>query len=507
MRKRKSQTATGRSRALRGDRGRQGAGRAEQPAAKSTATKGSRAAASAQRVPLSIIILAAGEGKRMRSALPKVLQPLAGRPLLQHVVDTARRLDPEAIHVVYGHGGERVREALAHEALSWTLQPERLGTGHAVRQAMPQIPDDHQVLVLYGDVPLISHATLIQLLQLAGPHGLCLLTVELDDPEGYGRIVRNARGLVRKIVEQKDASRAQLAIHECNTGVLVSPAAQLRDWLARLTSDNSQGEYYLTDVIATAVAEKIAVHALLAREPGEVLGVNDKSQLAELESVCRGRAARALMLAGVTLADPARIDVRGTVAVGSDVFIDVNAVLEGTVVLGDRVRIGPNCVIRDSEIGADTQVFAHCVIDGARIGPDCNIGPFARFRPSAALATGVHIGNFVEVKNSRLGARSKANHLAYVGDAEVGTRVNIGAGTIVANYDGANKHATVIGDDVHTGSNSVLVAPITVGAGATIAAGSTVTHSVAAGKLTLARARQVTVEGWRRPVKSDKSDK
>ncbi|HKD54547.1 MAG TPA: bifunctional UDP-N-acetylglucosamine diphosphorylase/glucosamine-1-phosphate N-acetyltransferase GlmU [Steroidobacteraceae bacterium] len=467
----------------------------------------SRGAEPGQAAPLSIVILAAGEGKRMRSALPKVLQPLAGRPLLQHVINTARTLNPAAIHLVYGHGGERVREALAHEQLSWTLQTERLGTGHAVRQAMPQIPDDHQVLVLYGDVPLISHATLAQLLALAGAHGVSLLTAQLADPEGYGRIVRNSRGLVQKIVEQKDANRAQLAIHECNTGVLVSPARQLRQWLALLTRDNSQGEYYLTDVIARAVAGKIAVRALLAPEPTEVLGVNDKVQLAELEGVYRARAARALMLAGVTLADPARIDVRGSVTHGSDVFIDVNAVLEGTVVLGDRVRIGANCVIRNSEIGADTQVFAHCVIDSARIGPDCNIGPFARFRPTAMLAAGVHIGNFVEVKNSQLGARSKANHLAYVGDAQVGSRVNIGAGTIVANYDGAKKHNTVIGDDVHTGSNSVLVAPITVGAGATIAAGSTVTHSVVAGKLTLARARQVTVEGWQRPVKSDKSDK
>jgi bifunctional UDP-N-acetylglucosamine pyrophosphorylase/glucosamine-1-phosphate N-acetyltransferase len=467
----------------------------------------SPAVASHGSAPLSIVILAAGEGKRMKSALPKVLQPLAGRPLLQHVIDTARRLHPAAIHVVYGHGGERVRDALPHEQLSWTLQEARLGTGHAVRQAMPHIPDGHQVLVLYGDVPLISQATLAQLLQLAGPRGLSLLTVELADPEGYGRIVRNPRGLVQKIVEQKDASRAQLAIHECNTGVLVSPARQLRAWLAQLRSDNSQGEYYLTDVIAAAAAHKVAVRALLAREPSEVLGVNDKAQLAELEAVCRARAARALMLAGVTLADPARIDVRGAITHGRDVFIDINAVLEGTVVLGDRVRIGANCVIRNSEIGADTQVFSHCVIDSARIGPDCNIGPFARFRPSATLDSGVHIGNFVEVKNSRLGARSKANHLAYVGDAQVGSRVNIGAGTIIANYDGANKHNTIIGDDVHTGSNSVLVAPITVGAGATIAAGSTVTHSVAAGKLTLARARQVTVEGWQRPAKSDKSAK
>jgi bifunctional UDP-N-acetylglucosamine pyrophosphorylase/glucosamine-1-phosphate N-acetyltransferase len=493
MRKRKSQMASRRNKP-RGARSPPG-------------NRTPQGSAPARRTPVSIVILAAGEGKRMKSALPKALQPLAGRPLLQHVIDTARTLDPEAIHIVYGHGGERVREALAHEQVAWTPQAERLGTGHAVRQAMPQIPDEHQVLVLYGDVPLISHATLTQLLELAGPHGLSLLTVQLEDPEGYGRIVRNSRGLVQKIVEQKDASRAQLAIHECNTGVLVSPARQLRGWLAQLRSDNSQGEYYLTDVIATAVAERIPVRALVARDPTEVLGVNDKAQLAELEGVCRARTARALMLAGVTLADPLRIDVRGSLTHGSDVFIDVNAVLEGTVVLGDRVRIGANCVIRNSEIGADTQVFAHCVIDSARIGPDCNIGPFARFRPSATLAAGVHIGNFVEVKNSQLGARSKANHLAYVGDAQVGSGVNIGAGTIVANYDGANKHRTVIGDDVHTGSNSVLVAPITVGAGATIAAGSTVTHSVDAGKLTLARARQVTVEGWQRPVKSGKSGK
>jgi bifunctional UDP-N-acetylglucosamine pyrophosphorylase / glucosamine-1-phosphate N-acetyltransferase len=437
----------------------------------------------------------------MKSSRAKVLQPLAGRPLLQHVIDTARALKPAAIHVVYGHSGEEVRALLADEPVSWTLQAERLGTGHAVRQALPQIPDTHRVLVLYGDVPLISAATLGKLLELTGPRELALLTVMLEDPHGYGRIVRGSGGLVQKIVEQKDATATQRRIRECNTGVLACPAPLLRKWLARLKTNNSQGEYYLTDIIAMAVKEKIAVRALTAGEASEVLGVNDKAQLAQLETLCRARRARELLLAGVTLADPARIDVRGSVTHGSDVFIDVNVVLEGKVALGDRVRIGAGCVIRDCEIGADTEVFAHCVIEGALIGPDCRIGPFARLRPAAALAASVHIGNFVEVKNSQLGESSKANHLAYLGDAQVGSRVNVGAGTIVANYDGAAKQHTVIEDDVHTGSNSVLVAPITVGAGATIAAGSTVTHAVPAGKLTIARAPQVSVEGWRRPMK------
>ena len=450
---------------------------------------------------LAVVILAAGEGKRMKSAAPKVLQPLAGRPLLQHVIDTARSLQPTAIHVVYGHGGEQVRAALAGEAVSWTLQPRRLGTGHAVLQAMPQIPDNQMVLVLYGDVPLISATTLVRLLSLAGAKQLALLTVQLQDPQGYGRIVRGRSGLVQRIVEQQDATRAQQAIRECNTGVLACPARLLRGWLGRLKTNNAQSEYYLTDVIAMAVSDRVAVRAVTATDSSEVQGVNDKAQLAELERVCRVRRATELLTAGVTIADPARIDVRGTLGHGSDVYLDINVILEGNVRLGDRVRIGPGCVIRDSEIGADTQVFAHCVIEGARIGPGCSIGPFARLRPAALLAGSVHIGNFVEVKNSQLGEAAKANHLAYVGDAQVGNRVNIGAGTIVANYDGAAKHGTHIGDDVHTGSNSVLVAPITVGAGATIAAGSTVTHSVPAGKLTVARARQVTIDNWQRPVK------
>jgi bifunctional UDP-N-acetylglucosamine pyrophosphorylase/glucosamine-1-phosphate N-acetyltransferase len=454
--------------------------------------------------PLAVVILAAGEGKRMKSALPKVLQPLAGRALLRHVIDTARTLAPAAIHVIYGHGGEQVRAALSDERVFWTLQAKRLGTGHALLQAMPAIADDQMVLVLYGDVPLIGRATLAGLLTSGGRDKVRLLTMLTDEPDGYGRVVRSRGGAVRGIVEQKDATRRQLAIRECNTGVLSAPARLLRRWLAQLKSDNSQGEYYLTDVIAMAVKDRVPVEPVIAPRALEVLGVNDKAQLAELEAAWRLKTARELMLAGVTVADPARLDVRGTVTHGSDVFLDVNVVLEGRVVLGDRVRVGPGCLIRDSELGEGTQVFAHCVIDGAVIGTDCNIGPFARLRPSATLAREVHIGNFVEVKNSQLGAGSKANHLAYVGDARLGARVNIGAGTIIANYDGANKNRTVIEDDVHTGSNSVLVAPISVGAGATIAAGSTVTAAVPGGKLTVARARQQTVEGWQRPVKPKK---
>ncbi|HVN44331.1 MAG TPA: bifunctional UDP-N-acetylglucosamine diphosphorylase/glucosamine-1-phosphate N-acetyltransferase GlmU [Steroidobacteraceae bacterium] len=473
-------------------------------AARRGGKRGSPARATRDRAPLSIVILAAGEGKRMRSSLPKVLQPLAGRPLLQHVIDTARTLAPSAIHVVYGHGGERVPATLAAAPVTWVRQEQQLGTGHAVLQAMPQIPDEHRVLVLYGDVPLIGRDTLLQLLQLAGETGVSLLTARFDDPQGYGRIIRNARGLVQQIIEQKDATPRQLAIRECNTGVLVSPARMLRNWLGHLTQANSQGEYYLTDVIAAARRDKVPVLALPAPEPSEVLGVNDRAQLAELEGICRRRSARELLLGGVTLADPSRIDVRGTLTHGSDVFIDVNVVFEGRVALGDRVHIGAGCVVRDCEIGADTRVHPHCLLEGAVIGPGCLIGPFARLRPTTTLGPQVHIGNFVEVKNAELAAASKANHLAYVGDAEVGSRVNIGAGTIIANYDGAQKHRTTIGDDVHTGSNSVLVAPIVVGAGATIAAGSTVTHSVPAGKLTIARAPQSTIEGWRRPTKPGK---
>ena len=461
-------------------------------------------AATSSPPPLSVVILAAGQGKRMKSELPKVLQPVAGRPLLKHVIDAARGLEPAALYVVYGHGGDRVREVLKDEEVTWTLQAERLGTGHAVMQATPSIPDDHIVLVLYGDVPLINPATLAELLTLCGPKQLSLLTVTLNDPSGYGRVVRSGKGRIQKIVEQKDASRKELKIREINTGVLAAPARLLKKWLKKLRNNNSQGEYYLTDVIAMAVADKVAVNPLEAPSVIEVLGVNDKAQLAEVEAAHRQRAARELMLAGVTVVDPARLDVRGTVSHGSDVFLDINVVLEGNVRLGNRVRVGPNCVIRDSEIGDDTEVFAHCVIDGAVIGTRCNLGPFARTRPRATLGNSVHIGNFVEVKNSEMGNDSKANHLAYIGDASVGERVNIGAGTIIANYDGANKHRTLIGNDAHTGSNSVLVAPITVGAGATVGAGSTVVKEVPPDKLTVARARQVTIEHWHRPTKTKK---
>jgi bifunctional UDP-N-acetylglucosamine pyrophosphorylase / glucosamine-1-phosphate N-acetyltransferase len=458
----------------------------------------------APTAPLSVVILAAGQGKRMKSDLPKVLQPVAGRPLLKHVIDAARALEPAAMYVVYGHGGDRVLDTLKGENVSWILQAERLGTGHAVMQVAPSIPDDHLVLVLYGDVPLISAATLAELLALSGAKKVGLLTMVVADPTGYGRVVRKGRNQVQKIVEQKDASKKELAIQECNTGVMAAPARNLKKWLKKLKNNNSQGEYYLTDVVAMAVADKATVNPLVAPNNVEVLGVNDKAQLAEVEAAYRQRAAHALMIAGVTVADPARLDVRGAVTHGVDVFLDINVILEGTVKLGNRVRIGPNTVIRDCEIGDDTEVFANCVLDSSVIGTGCIIGPFARTRPTSKLANSVHVGNFVEVKNAEMGNDSKANHLAYVGDATVGERVNIGAGTIIANYDGANKHRTVIGDDAHTGSNSVLVAPIKVGAGATIAAGSTVIGEVAPGKLTVARARQVTVEGWARPTKAKK---
>ncbi len=441
----------------------------------------------------------------MKSRLPKVLQPLAGRPLLKHVIDTARMLSPQAIQVVYGHGGERVREALFAEPVTWVEQAERLGTGHALLQAMPHVPDNHLVLVLYGDVPLLGRDTLSRLIALSHCGQLALLTMRPQSAEGYGRIVRDEAGHVVRIVEQKDASAAELALSECNTGILAAPARLLKAWLAELGNDNAQGEYYLTDVIGMAVGQGVTVNPLMLAEPIEALGVNDKVQLASLEAVCRRTATRDLMLAGVTVVDPMRLDVRGRVTHGTDVFIDVNVVLEGHVKLGDRVHIGPGCVIRDSEIGNDTEIFPFCVLDGATIGASARIGPFARMRPTATLADGVHIGNFVEVKNSALGEDSKANHLSYVGDAEIGARVNIGAGTIIANYDGANKHRTVVRDDVHTGSNSVLVAPITVGKGATIAAGSTVAGEVPAGTLTIARARQTTIEGWTRPSKRTKT--
>jgi len=452
--------------------------------------------------PLSIVILAAGQGKRMASSLPKVLQPLAGKPLLQHVLETARSLDPAALYVVYGHGGETVRAAFsAITGVEWILQAEQKGTGHAVQQAMPKIPDDHQVLVLYGDVPLLRAETLRGLVALAGDRQLALLTVKLADPAGYGRVVRDSRRQVKAIVEHKDATRAQLALNEGNTGVMVAPAGRLRGWLARLKTNNAQGEFYLTDVIAMAVKDRIAVAAIPAAGEAEVLGVNDRLQLAQLEAALRHARANELMRAGVTLVDPARCDLRGELVAGRDAFIDVNVVFEGRVLLGDRVRIGPNCVLRDVSIGADSEVKANSVLDGAQVGTGCVIGPFARLRPGTTLAAGAHVGNFVEVKNSSLGAGSKANHLTYLGDTTVGANVNVGAGTITCNYDGVNKSRTVIEDGVFVGSGSMLVAPVTIGADATVGAGSTITENAPAGKLTLARSRQVTIEGWKRPVR------
>jgi bifunctional UDP-N-acetylglucosamine pyrophosphorylase/glucosamine-1-phosphate N-acetyltransferase len=454
---------------------------------------------------LAVVILAAGQGKRMKSDLPKVLQPLAGRSLLGHVVSRARALNPSSIHVVYGHGGEKVREALKGENLQWSLQAEQLGTGHAVMQAMPNVSDDELVLVLYGDVPLIRPETLAKLIEAAGPASMSLLTVKLDDPTGYGRIVRNSSGAIQKIVEQKDASKVELEIREGNSGIMAVPAKLLRRWLGQLKNSNAQGEYYLTDVIAMAVQDQESVTLLVAPTLAEVLGVNDKVQLAQLEGLYRADRARELMVAGATLADPARIDIRGEVTIGRDVFIDANVLFEGKVVLGDRVQIGPNTVLRDVTIGADTIVQPNSILEQSEIGEACLIGPYARLRPGSTLGREVHIGNFVELKKTRIADGSKANHLTYLGDAVIGKGVNIGAGTITCNYDGTNKFTTTIEDNVFIGSGNMLVAPLRIGQGATTGAGSTITKDAPEDQLTLARARQVTLDGWQRPVRKPKT--
>lgn len=451
---------------------------------------------------LSIVILAAGQGTRMRSRVPKVLHPLGGRPLLAHVFETARALAPARVLAVYGHGGDTVPGAFGAEPqVTWVEQTARLGTGHALDQALPAIPDDHRVLVLYGDVPLITPDTLQALLTRA--HGDCLglLTARLPDPGGYGRIVRDERGKVLRIVEQKDATELERRIDEVNTGILCGPAGRLRGWLDRLDADNAQGEYYLTDVIAMAVAEGLPVETAHPREEAEILGVNDKVQLGALERVHQRRRAEALMAEGVTVMDPARLDVRGTVSVGRDVCLDVGVVLEGEVHLGDGVSVGANCVLRDVDIGPRTHVLPMSLLEDMSCGRGCRIGPFARVRPGTRLAEAAHVGNFVEIKNSRVGAGSKISHLSYVGDSEVGNRVNIGAGTITCNYDGANKHRTVIGDDVFIGSDTQLVAPVTIGEAATVGAGSTITKDAPAGELTLTRSKQLTIPGWKRPTK------
>ncbi|MFC0679741.1 bifunctional UDP-N-acetylglucosamine diphosphorylase/glucosamine-1-phosphate N-acetyltransferase GlmU [Lysobacter korlensis] len=450
--------------------------------------------------PLHVVILAAGEGKRMKSTRPKVLQPIAGRPMLAHVVETARALQPAGIHIVYGHGGDQVLAAFGDQPdLQWTEQTQRLGTGHAVQQAMPDVPEDARVLVLYGDVPLIRADTLQRL--LTAPGRIAVLVADLDDPTGYGRVVRDAEGRVARIVEHKDADKVQRGIRTVNTGILVCDGLPLRRWLQHLGNDNAQGEYYLTDVFAAAAGEFSAAEIAHVDEPIEVEGANDPWQLAQLERAYQQRAARALCEAGARLLDPLRYDQRGSITVGRDVEIDVNVVIEGRVELGDGVRIGPFCRLKDVKLGAGTEVRAHCDLDGVVVDGAATIGPFARLRPGTVLADGVHVGNFVETKNARLGVGSKANHLTYLGDSEIGSKVNVGAGTITCNYDGANKFRTTIEDGAFIGSNTSLVAPVTVGEGATIAAGSVITRDAPAEKLSLARSRQTTIEGWQRPKK------
>jgi len=449
---------------------------------------------------VDVIVLAAGLGKRMRSDLPKVLHPLAGRPLLAHVIDAARALAPRKIFVVHGQGADKVRAAFPDSGVDWVLQAEQLGTGHAVRQALPHVAPDADVLILYGDVPLVRPATLKRLLD--GARGsFAMLTAELADPSGYGRIVRDGAQRVARIVEQKDATAKELAIREINAGFFCLSARRLAPWLSKIGNDNAQKEYYLTDLVALAVAEAVPVVAVKVEDPWEVAGVNSMQELAALERVCQGREARRLLDAGVTLADPARIDVRGALECGRDVAIDVNCVFEGRVTLGNHVRVGPNCVLKNVSIGAGTEVLAFSHLDDAELGERCRVGPFARLRPGARLAEDVHVGNFVEVKASRLGAGSKANHLSYLGDSEVGSRVNVGAGTITCNYDGAAKHRTVIEDDCFIGSDATLVAPVRIARGSYIGAGSTISKDTPPGQLTVARARQVSIPSWKPPRK------
>ncbi|MFQ1062471.1 bifunctional UDP-N-acetylglucosamine diphosphorylase/glucosamine-1-phosphate N-acetyltransferase GlmU [Bordetella trematum] len=454
---------------------------------------------------LNVVILAAGLGKRMQSDLPKVLHRIAGRSMLSHVLDSARQLEPGRVTVVVGHGAEQVQAAYAEQPeLAFALQRPQHGTGHAVQQAVPQLlggdQADDATLVLYGDVPLVQPETLRRLLAARG-EGVAVLTEVLDDATGYGRIVRDAQGQVVSIVEHKDASEAQRAIKEVNTGILVAPTARLKDWLGRIDNNNAQGEYYLTDIIALAVADGVPVNAAHPAAGWETLGVNSRIQQAELERRWQGELARRQLEAGVTLADPARFDQRGTLHCGRDVFIDVGCVFEGEVTLGDGVRVGPHCVLRDVSVAAGAQIEAYSHLQQAQVGADSRIGPYARLRPGAQLGERSHVGNFVEIKNAVLGEDSKANHLAYIGDADIGARVNVGAGTITCNYDGVNKHRTIIEDDVFIGSDTQLVAPVRVGRGATLGAGTTLTRDAPADSLTLSRVRQTTLAGWKRPVK------
>ncbi len=453
---------------------------------------------------LNVVVLAAGQGKRMYSNLPKVLHKLAGKPLLQHVMDSANALGSSKLCVVYGHGGGAVPNAFAECAAIWVKQEPQLGTGHAVMQTLPHLDPDGLTLILYGDVPLTQTSTLRKLTDAASQGKLAVLTIELADPTGYGRIVRNNRGDITGIVEHKDATPEQHAIREVNTGIMAVPTKHLSRWLGQLKNDNAQKEYYLTDIIAMAVNDKVPVTAVHPSGEWETLGINSKVQLAQLERIHQQNIAQALMEQGVTLADPARIDIRGTLTCGKDVFIDINCVFEGNVTLGDNVVVSAGCVLKNATVASDTQIAPYSVMDDAIVGADCRIGPYARLRPGTKLADHAHVGNFVEIKNSELGKGSKANHLAYVGDATVGSNVNIGAGTITCNYDGANKHRTIIEDDVFIGSDTQLVAPVTVRKGATLGAGTTLTKDAPAGELTISRAKQLTIPGWKRPVKPSK---
>jgi bifunctional UDP-N-acetylglucosamine pyrophosphorylase/glucosamine-1-phosphate N-acetyltransferase len=436
----------------------------------------------------------------MRSNLPKVLQPLAGRPLLAHVLDCSAALAADDVCIVYGHGAEAVRNEFPDDSLRWALQAEQLGTGHAVQQAMPETPDNNRVLILFGDVPLLTSATCQRLLEETPDDDMAVLTVDMDNPTGYGRIIRE-RGDVRRIVEEKDAGPEEKTVCEINTGVLVCPAAKLKRWLDNLGNDNVQGEYYLTDAVAMAVNDGVTVHGIKADSYVEVMGINDKKQLAEVERALQARLVDALMKEGVGFADPARVDIRGTLKCGKDVFIDVNAVFEGNVELGDGVKIESNNLLRDTTLGARTVLHSNCHLEGATTGNNCEIGPFARLRPGAELANNVKVGNFVEIKKSTVADGSKVNHLTYIGDTEIGTKVNVGAGTITCNYDGANKYKTKIGDGAFIGSGVELVAPVEIGAGATVGAGSTITKDVEDNQLALERSRQKVVPGWKKPVK------
>jgi bifunctional UDP-N-acetylglucosamine pyrophosphorylase/glucosamine-1-phosphate N-acetyltransferase len=451
---------------------------------------------------LHIVILAAGEGTRMKSSLPKVLQTIGGRPLLLHLLETATELDPGQVHVVIGSGADQVRSACGDFDVNWVIQSERRGTGHAVMQAIPAIPDDALVLVLLGDHPLIPVSLLAEMIKhSAAP--LSVLTMELDQPRGYGRIERDRTGRISGVVEDRDATPAQWKIREVNTGIILADATHLRRWLGTLGCDNIKQEYYLTDIFAMAHSEKLGIHGVLAPDPRDLQGANDRRQLAALEQRYRHHTAHRLMDQGVHIIDPERVDIRGPVSAGSDVCVDINVVFEGSNRLGDGVSIGPGSVLKNCDLAAGTRVHPHSVLEGVSTSGPCDIGPFARLRPGTELAAGTRVGNFVEVKNARLGEGSKASHLSYVGDTIIGTGVNIGAGTITCNYDGANKHQTIIEDDVFIGSDTQLVAPVTVGRGATIGAGSTITKDAPADSLTVSRARQTSIKGWKRPRKNE----